>query len=97
MAVLPGSRYTNSQVTQILMPDGSVRATLQRVPPVPRKITHITLTVDAGTDRADTIAQRVFGSDDLWWAVADANPERFWWDDLPPGIPVRVPSGPSVR
>lgn len=46
--------------------------------------------VKAG-DRFDTIAYEFFGRPDLWWYVADANPEIFFPENLQNGAIIRIP------
>jgi nucleoid-associated protein YgaU len=44
--------------------------------------------------RLDQVAFRMFGDATLWWAIADANPDVLWFDEIPPGTLLRIPSAP---
>lgn len=44
--------------------------------------------------RLDILAFRAYRDETLWWVIADANPGILWFDELPAGTVLRVPSGP---
>jgi phage tail protein X len=60
--------------------------------PRAKVITYTYYRVVAG-DRIDTLAFDFFGRSDLWWMIADSNPEYIDWFDLQPGAVLRVPNG----
>jgi hypothetical protein len=43
-------------------------------------------------ERFDTIAFRVLGRSELWWMIADANPEVIYPDQLAAGMIIRIPT-----
>lgn len=47
-----------------------------------------------GAETLDQLARRYYGREDLWWRIADANPERFPLDWRPGDVlaipPIRV-------
>ena len=48
-------------------------------------------------DRLDLLAARYYRDTELWWAIADANPEVFYPDDLDIGTTLRIPRAPALR
>lgn len=44
-------------------------------------------------DTVDDISYRVLGDGQLWWKIADINPEILMWDQLTPGQIIRIPNG----
>lgn len=47
-------------------------------------------------DRIDLIANRFYGSSDLWWVIAIANDLNILPNDLKPYKPIRIPSPARV-
>ena len=49
-------------------------------------------------DRLDLIAYRFYGSTELWWIIASANPSIVKGDGfgLKPGLTIRIPNNPEV-
>lgn len=47
-------------------------------------------------DRIDNLAQRYYGSPELWWVIAIANGMELLPNDLKPGTRIRIPSGKRV-
>ena len=63
------------------------------VPNIPIKDTDIFVYPLYG-DRLDTIANRYYGDSNLWWIIANANPDIVRRDSysLKPNLEVRIPS-----
>lgn len=83
------SRYRDSKIVVLPYGDG------QRRTIVPSAQGDYTFrfqlhTVRAG-ERVDTLAARYYGDEDLWWQIADGNPERLDWMTLTPGEILRIP------
>jgi hypothetical protein len=90
MTISTGSRYYG----QPLLPtptseNASAIAVFRPSPGVPPRFLYYV--VVAG-DRLDTISSNLYGLPDLWWRLADANPELFYPDGLLPGMIIRIPS-----
>jgi hypothetical protein len=85
------SRYTTATLTTAVGPDGETRQDMRVAFPQSRMINYTYYRV-IGADRIDTIANNFFGRPDLWWKIADANPEIMDWMDLTPGMIIRVPA-----
>jgi phage tail protein X len=86
-----GSRYAGQPVVQV--PINALGQTLPAVyGPRPSFPGHFTYYMIQLGDRYDTLAYRVYGRADLWWVIADANPEVFYPDDLLAGAIIRIPS-----
>lgn len=43
-------------------------------------------------DTLDTLSQKYFNDPELWWVIADANPEVLLWYPVPVGMTIRIPS-----
>lgn len=87
------SRYETATVDLIQGIDGVVRLTIepgsvQRSSP----FQYSRYTVVEG-DRIDIIASKLLGDPELWWMIADVNPQRSFYDQIPPGTVLRIPSG----
>ncbi len=93
MAVFAGSRYQGGEV--LLLPDknGVQQLSVYRASVVVGSLQEYVV-LRYGT-RLDMIAQTVYGDPTLWWVIADANivPDDYY-DDLPPGTTLRIPSAP---
>lgn len=91
MPIFVGSRYENCAVDRVLGPDGVLRPTAfpPDMPSVPQDF--LTYVVIDG-DRIDQVAARVYGRPDLWWVIAQANPEQMLPDPLTPGTVLRIPN-----
>lgn len=86
------SRYATATITTGVGAAGDTRQEMRVAFPRPRVITYTFYRVIDG-ERIDTIANDFFGRGDLWWMIAEANPEIIDWLDLPPGSVIRVPNG----
>lgn len=85
------SRYTNSQLITAKKNDGSDVISI-----TPSKAVAFTFSfsfyVVTGSDRIDNISNAFYGDPTKWWRIADANPEIMKWDNLTPGIVIRIPN-----
>jgi phage tail protein X len=86
------SRYTTANIVTANGPNGDPRQEMRVSFPRPKLISYTYYRVVSG-DRADTIAWDFYGRADLWWVIADANPEIMDWFDLLPGEVLRIPNG----
>jgi hypothetical protein len=87
--IIPNSRYSDSKVVTVMKGGTDVAA----IVPSPQKaysFTYVNHQVAVG-ERIDTIAYTYYTDATLWWRIADANPEVLFWDDLTPGMVIRVP------
>lgn len=91
MAIAADSRYTSAVITTAVGPDGETRQEMRAAFPRSRMVTYTYYRVTEG-ERIDTITYDFYGRADLWWRIADANPEIVDWFDLRPGTVLRVPS-----
>lgn len=53
-------------------------------------------TVSEG-ERLDLIAAQYYQDPEIWWVIAEANPEVFYPESLAPGTVLRIPRAPSLR
>jgi hypothetical protein len=90
MPVLSNSRYNSQSIIMVTSaPDGkSTKAVFGPIAPMPKTFTFYM--VQEG-DRYDKLANQFYGRPDLWWLLANANPEIFYPDGLLSGTLIRVP------
>ena len=90
MAISAGSRYANNKIVSVPMGNKS-RPTIVIEPPGEQRIQFSTYTWQDG-DQIEYLSWSAYGDEEAWWIIADANPEIMFWNDLPRGTEVRVPS-----
>lgn len=90
--IYEGSRYQGGNVETLADRNGQFQVGVQR-PVYTVSAATRQVVVAAGT-RLDMLAAREWGDPRLWWAIADANPDLVWFDDLPAGTVLRIPSAP---
>lgn len=85
------SRYVRSKLADATKQDGTHVITI-----TPSRAQSYTFTysyyVVTGSDRIDNISNAFYGDATKWWVIADANPEIMKWDNLEPGLVLRVPN-----
>jgi phage tail protein X len=86
------SRYTSAKIVTTNGPDAAPRQEMRPAFPRARAISYTYYRTISG-DRIDTIAYDFFGRADLWWMIAEANPEWIDWFDVQPGAVLRIPNG----
>lgn len=85
------SRYTSAIIDTAVGPDGNTRQEMRAAFPKSRRISYTNYRV-TDADRIDSIAYEFYGNAQLWWLIAEANPEILDWMDLEPGEVIRVPN-----
>lgn len=90
MAIDTNSRYANNRIEAVEV-NGIVRPTIVITPPDEQRINFSTYTWQDG-DQIEYLAWSAYGDEQAWWVIADANPEIMYWNDMPRGTKVRVPS-----
>ncbi len=90
MAIDTNSRYANNKLVAVEI-DGRTRTTIVIEPPDEQRITFSTYVWQDG-DQIEYLSWSAYGDEQAWWVIADANPEILYWNDLPRGTKVRVPS-----
>jgi nucleoid-associated protein YgaU len=91
VTVFEGSRYENAAVIRTPGADGRSRPTLYVMAATGRFLGRYTQHVVQDGDRFDTLAASLWGDPELWWRIADINPEVVYPSDLQPGTVIRVP------
>lgn len=89
--IVTGSRYMGQPVVSVPTDARGDTAVAVFGPDPISPATFVYYTVKAG-DRMDKLAYELYGVPDLWWRIADANPEIFYPDVLIPGSIIRIPS-----
>lgn len=92
MTIYEGSRYEYARTILDVGSDGVPRTVLETLPRKSGFITFTAYTVREG-ERIEQLGARFFGDPELWWHIADANPQFIYWDSLPTGLALRIPSG----
>lgn len=90
MPITADSRYVTAVITTAQGADGETRQEMRVPTPRSRMISYTFYRV-LGTDRIDTISYAFYGRADLWWRIANANPEILDWLNLPAGVILRIP------
>lgn len=96
MAIYQESRYETADVIPLPDRTGVYRATIIPTRTVRVPDSYSVHRVVTG-ERLDTLASRAYSDAELWWIIADANPELSYPDDLVPGSLIRIPSFASVN
>lgn len=89
--IVNGSRYMGQPVVSVPIDAQGDSAVAVFGPPAVGPATFYYHTVVAG-DRMDTLANQLYGIPDLWWKIANANPEIFYPDSLVVGSIIRIPA-----
>ncbi len=92
--ILQGSRYASSTIATVTAPATFGGGDISVILPgagQPYSFQYTSYQVVDG-DRIDDIAYKYLGNAGLWWSIANINPEVLWWDDLTPGIIIRIPA-----
>lgn len=85
------SRYVTAVIQTVQARDGRARREMRIPFPISREIQYTYYRVSQG-DRPDTLAAQFYDNPQLWWVIADANPEYLQWLDMPIGASIRIPS-----
>jgi hypothetical protein len=91
MAIISGSRYQSTEITQAPGRGGVVTSVLSHSEAFDRQYA-FTLYQWTQDDRPDLVAAGFYGNDQLWWQIARANPEILDWNSVPMGTIIRVPN-----
>lgn len=94
MSIFSGSRYSRGLVGSVVDSSGRSNRTVFRGSTARSlKVSKYYITVSG--DRLDFLARRIYGRDDLWWLIADANDDTLLVDPLPVGVALRIPDVPD--
>lgn len=94
--IFEGSRYENTTVQPVAGPDGIVRQTIIDAHDLPVQAFEFSYYTVKDGDRIDILAQRFLGDAELWWVLADYNPQWLYYDNLPANTILRVPNAISI-
>lgn len=88
--IVLGSRYQDEAIYPALLPNGEIKQAIYRtsIPDYTVGSYHVW----RSSDRIDMVAEKYLGSGDLWWMIADLNPEILDPMAIPPGTLLKVPS-----
>lgn len=87
--IFQGSRYATVPITAESNGSGVHHATVHPSTATP-VVPYTTYQVQSG-DRLDTLAAHALGDSELWWKIAQINPEIIYPDNLVVGSYLRVP------
>ena len=90
--IFEGSRYENADVEPVAGPDRVVRQTIVTPHELPVQAFQFSYYTVKEGDRIDILADRFLGDPELWWVLADYNPQWQFFDNLPANTILRVPS-----
>lgn len=89
MTIFEGSRYENAVIIRTKASDGQTRPTVYAG--LPGGTTQYRTYIAEGGERFDTMAHSLWGDAELWWRIANLNPELLYPGTIPPGTVVRLP------
>ena len=88
--ITSSSRYARHKTAPVTAADGATRLTI--LPLTPAAATYsVQYYTWSQHDRVDLVAQRFYGSEQLWWLFAQANPQILNWSSVAPGTVIRIP------
>lgn len=90
------SRYETADVER-LQKDGQTRLTVIPQPTTALVVVDYAYHRVVQGERIDMLADQYLGDPELWWVIAEANPQRSFYDPLPVGTLLRIPSGIRSR
>lgn len=90
------SRYENADVVRT-QKDGKTRLTVIPQPQQTLVVLNYAFHRVVEGETIDMLADRYLGDAELWWIIAEANPQRSFYGDLPAGALLRIPSGLRSR
>lgn len=90
------SRYENADVVR-MQRDGKTRLTVVPQPQTVLSVLNFAYYTVVEGDRIDQLAAMYLGDPELWWVIAEANPQRSFYEGLPVGALLRIPSGLRAR
>lgn len=100
MTIYVGSRYEREPVSRVADANGDYHLTLfMRSPGKRYNSTPFTWTnyIVKDNDRLDNVSYQFYGIPDLWWLIADANPEILDPMSLTTGAVLRIPNYRQVQ
>lgn len=97
MPIYLGSRYETATVVQAQDSSGNYYpVAFRNGSPFPTSTQYQYYLCLQG-DRIDRLAYHFYQRSDLWWVIADANPEVPLPEPLVPGTVLRIPNGRDIR
>lgn len=91
MPIFEGSRYESATQLRVADADGTARPTLYPLLGATTGRRVYRTYIASEHERYDQIAQNLFDDPQLWWVIADLNPEFPYPDELPVGTVLRIP------
>lgn len=91
MTIFVGSRYENDPVDRVLVAKGDFVPTIYHSEAPLEQVFGFSLYVAGAGERLDLLAARFLNDPELGWAIANANPELFYPDQIPVGTVLRIP------
>lgn len=90
MPVFEGSRYENALVLRVKNAEGVYNPALYSMISASAYEGQFSTHVVQAGERFDTLANQLYGDPELWWILANVNPE-YLFPELPEGVVIRVP------
>lgn len=91
MAIFEGSRYQSAAIEWATDAEGVARPTIYSMISGGVSVARYTTYVTQPGDRYDLLAYQIFGDPQLWWMIANLNPEYLYPDEIPDGTAIRLP------
>lgn len=90
--IAENSRYANAAIERATDAKGVTRPTLYQQP-IAGGTTRYRFHRASQGERLDLLAHSLWGDPNLWWVIANYNPEVTTPDDVPAGMLIRIPVG----
>ena len=92
MTIYVGSRYENDPVDRVIVPTGEFVPAVYHSRPPEVQFFGYSLHVCGYGERLEQLAAEHLSDPELFWVIANANPEVFYPDDIPVGTVLRIPN-----
>lgn len=92
--IYQGSRYEKAVVVTVRHNQGWSPTVFRAQP---RAVSPTSKILMSDYDTLRSLAYRAYNDEELWWHIADANPDLLYPDQIPAGTLVRVPDVSTLR
>ena len=91
--IFQGSRYEGAVVATVKSDRGFSTSVFREIKP-PLLVGEFVI---GENETLMDLAHRAYGDPELWWHIADANPELLYPDQIPAGTVIKVPNVSTLR
>lgn len=92
--IYEGSRYQRATVAAVPSDHGWAPTVFRDIP---SEVLPTRQVVMSDHETLQDIAYRAYGDPELWWHIADNNPDVLYPDNIPAGTVLRIPNASTLR